>query len=129
LTATPATGSAFAGWSGGGCTGTGTCTVTPTATTTVTATFNQQTQVQYQTLIVGVSGKGTVTIAPTGMNCSKSCSATYSTGAPVTLRATSGGGFAFIEWSGACTGTGSCSVSMTSAQTVNATFRKVTGKH
>jgi len=39
LTATPATGSTFAGWSGGGCTGTGTCTVTVTAPTTVTATF------------------------------------------------------------------------------------------
>src|SRR5215471_15362109 len=40
LTATPATGSTFVGWSGGSCTGTGTCTVTPTAATTVTATFN-----------------------------------------------------------------------------------------
>ena len=33
LTATPASGSTFAGWSGGGCTGTGTCTMTVTATT------------------------------------------------------------------------------------------------
>jgi hypothetical protein len=38
LTATPAAGSAFAGWSGA-CTGTGTCTVTLGADTTVTATF------------------------------------------------------------------------------------------
>jgi hypothetical protein len=38
LTATPATGSTFTGWSGG-CTGTGACSVTLTAATTVTATF------------------------------------------------------------------------------------------
>ena len=42
LTANPADGSTFAGWSGGGCTGTGTCTVTLNATTKVTATFNLQ---------------------------------------------------------------------------------------
>jgi hypothetical protein len=38
LTATPATGSTFAGWSGA-CSGTGTCTVTMDANKTVTATF------------------------------------------------------------------------------------------
>ncbi len=40
LTATPTGGSMFAGWSGGGCSGTGTCVVTVNAATTVTATFN-----------------------------------------------------------------------------------------
>src|SRR3989475_1639650 len=39
LTATAAAGSAFAGWSSGGCSGTGACTVTVSAATTVTATF------------------------------------------------------------------------------------------
>ena len=39
LTATPAPGSTFAGWSGGGCSGTETCTVTLNANTTITATF------------------------------------------------------------------------------------------
>src|SRR5206468_755249 len=39
MTTTPATGSTFTGWSGGGCTGTGSCTVTLTATTTVISTF------------------------------------------------------------------------------------------
>lgn len=41
LTATPATGSTFTGWSGGGCSGTGTCSVTVNADTAVTATFAQ----------------------------------------------------------------------------------------
>jgi subtilisin family serine protease len=39
LTATPATGSSFAGWSGGGCSGTSTCVVTLNESTSVTATF------------------------------------------------------------------------------------------
>src|SRR5215469_10590474 len=37
LTAAPTVGSAFTGWSGGGCSGTGTCVMTLTAATTVTA--------------------------------------------------------------------------------------------
>src|SRR6185295_2422399 len=42
LTATPAAGSTFAGWSGA-CAGTGACNVTVTAPTAVTATFNATT--------------------------------------------------------------------------------------
>jgi hypothetical protein len=41
LTAAPAAGSRFGGWSGGGCSGSGSCAVTLTADTTVTATFNK----------------------------------------------------------------------------------------
>ena len=40
LNASPATGSTFAGWSGGGCSGSATCTVTVNANTAVTATFS-----------------------------------------------------------------------------------------
>jgi len=43
LTAAPDTGSIFAGWTGGGCSGTGTCVVTVTAATGVTATFTPAT--------------------------------------------------------------------------------------
>ena len=39
LTAAPTAGAIFAGWNGGGCTGTGSCAVTLSAATTVTATF------------------------------------------------------------------------------------------
>jgi Divergent InlB B-repeat domain len=41
LTATPAAGSIFAGWSGVGCSGSGTCTVAIASTDTVMGTFNQ----------------------------------------------------------------------------------------
>jgi M6 family metalloprotease-like protein len=40
LTAAPAPGSKFTGWSGDGCSGTGNCTVTMSTDTTVTATFD-----------------------------------------------------------------------------------------
>jgi Divergent InlB B-repeat domain len=43
LTASPASGSTFAGWSGGGCSGTGSCVVTMNANQTVTATFDSST--------------------------------------------------------------------------------------
>ena len=43
LTATGASGSGLASWSGGGCSGAATCQVTMTADTAVTATFNVQT--------------------------------------------------------------------------------------
>ena len=40
LTATPAAGSTFAGWSGGGCAGGGSCTVTTSSDRSVSATFD-----------------------------------------------------------------------------------------
>ncbi|MEA2198558.1 MAG: hypothetical protein QOJ25_2609, partial [Solirubrobacteraceae bacterium] len=40
LTSTPASGSSFAGWSGGGCSGTAVCTVTMSADRSITAIFN-----------------------------------------------------------------------------------------
>jgi Divergent InlB B-repeat domain len=125
LTATPATGSTFTGWNGA-CTGTGSCSVTLTSAATVTATFTQPSQ--SLTLTVGVSGKGTVTSTPAGINCGKTCSATYPSGTAVTLTATPGARFSFSGWGGACTGTGSCAVSMTTAKSVTATFKNMPGK-
>ena len=120
LTATPATGSTFAGWSGGGCSGTGTCTVTVTAATTVTATFN----IAYYTLAVNKTGtgSGTVTSNPTGINCGLDCSEDYAYNTSVTLTAVPATGSTFSGWSGACSGTGTCHVSMTTAKTVTANF-------
>lgn len=43
LTATPASGSVFSGWSGGGCSGTGSCTLTVSSDTSVTASFTTAT--------------------------------------------------------------------------------------
>jgi len=121
LTAAPDTpGSTFAGWSGA-CTGTGTCSVTMSAAKSVTATFNV---IKY-TLTVGKAGtgSGTVTSSPSGINCGTTCSTSFNSGTVVTLTATPATGSTFAGWSGACTGTGSCKMTMNAAESVTATFQ------
>jgi hypothetical protein len=72
-----------------------------------------------------------VTTAPAGISCtstagttSGTCSAGFADGASVTLTANPTAG-TFAGWSGACSGTGACVVSMTQAHGVTATFNLV----
>ena len=120
LTATPTTGHSFGGWSGGVCSGTGTCTVTMNAAKSVTATFN----VPNQTLTVSKAGtgSGTVTSSPAGINCGTACLYAYTYNTVVTLIPAPKPMSIFSGWSGACTGTGSCKVTMSTAKSVTATF-------
>ena len=123
LTAVAAAGSTFAGWSGGGCSGTGTCTVTATAATTVTATFTLQQFVL--TVERRGTGVGSVTSSPVGIACGTDCTQTYDSGTVVTLTAAvvTGSGSTFAGWSGGgCTGMGTCVTTVTAAATVSATF-------
>lgn len=121
LSATPATGSTFAGWSGS-CTGTGTCSVTMSAAKSVTATFTT-TQTTYVLTVAKIgTGAGTVTSSPVGISCGTDCSESYSPGTVVTLTATPASGSTFAGWSGNCTGTSACSVTMSAAKNVTATF-------
>ncbi|HMC72657.1 MAG TPA: hypothetical protein VKJ07_26115, partial [Mycobacteriales bacterium] len=83
LTATPAAGAAFDGWSGA-CTGTGACTVTGDAT--VIASFSA-----LATLTVTVEGKGSV--AGGGIACPPTCTAALRAGTSVTLEATPAAGY------------------------------------
>ncbi len=68
------------------------------------------------------SGAGTITSSPAGINCGTDCTENYVSGTSVTLTATAGTGSTFSGWSGACTGTGTCIVTMNAAKTVNAAF-------
>jgi len=74
------------------------------------------------TLSVLVSGSGTVTSSPTGISCGTTCGFTFTSGASVVLTATATRGSQFTGWSGACSGTGTCTVAMSSAKNVTATF-------
>lgn len=69
-------------------------------------------------------GTGIVESRPSGINCGITCSATFSSGAKVVLIAIPDAESAFNGWSGACTGDGICTVSMTAARNVHATFKK-----
>jgi uncharacterized protein (DUF2141 family) len=126
LTATPATGSTFSGWSAN-CTVTGTytCQVTMDTARTVTATFTLNTY----TLTVSKSGdgSGTVTSSPVGIDCGSDCSEIYSHGSLVTLTASPAAGSTFISWSANCTVTGTftCEVTVDQAKTVTATFNSL----
>ncbi len=120
LTATADTGYQFDSWSGG-CSGSGTCSVTLNSNQSVTANFSDA-AVQND-LTVTVSGSGTVTA--TGINCGSDCTGSYADGASVTLSATADTGYQFDSWSGACSGSGACSVTMNSNQNVTATFEAI----
>jgi hypothetical protein len=71
-------------------------------------------------------GSGTVTSAPAGINCGADCSEAYLSGTSVELTASAHGDSTFTGWGGACTGMGECTVTMSTARTVTATFRSNT---
>lgn len=68
------------------------------------------------------AGTGSVTSSPAGIDCGASCSASFASGSQLTFNASPTGSGVFTGWSGACTGTGACSVSMSAARSVTATF-------
>ena len=108
LTAAADEGWTFSGWTGD-CTGTGTCSVMMDADKTVTATFTHD----IYTLTVNKVGNGTVTpdkVAPYYLND------------VVVLTAVADEGWTFSGWTGDCTGTGTCSVTMNADKSVIATF-------
>lgn len=67
-------------------------------------------------------GSGTVTSTPDGVDCGITCTAQYGYGEGVMLQATPAVGSEFSGWSGDCTGTDTCLLSMTANQDVTATF-------
>jgi phospholipase C len=74
------------------------------------------------TVTAPASGAGAITSSPKGINCPSTCTASFAKGTQVTLTATPGSSYFFGGWSGACTGTNTCSLTMTAAETVAPTF-------
>jgi hypothetical protein len=121
LEATPDANSRFAGWSGA-CSGTSTCTISLAIQTSVTATFGASAPPATVQLTVATSGTGTgtVTSVPEGINCGLTCSAAFPTGTSVLLTATPSAGSTFTGWTGACSGTAPCSLTLVSNTSVEA---------
>jgi uncharacterized repeat protein (TIGR03803 family) len=125
LTASAASGSIFAGWSGGGCGGTDPCIVTMNSSRRVTASFVPASS---HTLSLALLGGGAVVSSPSGISCPVACSASFAPGTRVTLTATPASGYSFDGWSGnsACSSTGSCMLTMNSNRSVTARFSVIT---
>ena len=78
-----------------------------------------------QTLSVSKSGTGggTITSDLTGINCGLTCSYAFPYNQAVTLTAAANSSSIFTGWSGAgCSGTGTCTVTMSTALSVSANF-------
>lgn len=122
LTSTPDESSRFAGWKGA-CTGEASCQVTVSASMTVEAVFVRESSQTHMLEVVKTGeGEGRVRSTPTGIDCGSACSADFESGATVALTATPGNGSSFAGWSGACSGTGTCTVTMSEARSVSASF-------
>jgi hypothetical protein len=126
LTATPDGASKFATWSGA-CSGTDTCQLTMSAARSVTATFSLK---RYSVNVSSTgTGTGTVTLSPGGIDCGSDCTRTYEYGQVVTLSQGADTSSKFIGWSGGCTGTGTCQVTVTDAVSVTARFDLLVYSH
>jgi Subtilase family len=88
-------------------------------------TFGAQAATYPLTVTLAGTGTGVVTSSPSGIDCGSTCTAVFSSPAVVTLTPAPSSASAFGGWGGACSGTGSCAVTMTQPAAVTATFNAV----
>lgn len=120
LTATPARGSYFGGWSGSNCIGLDTCTVTLDDSRPVLALFN----LEQHSLTVVRNGTGEGTVTGPAIDCGTDCSELLDFGTTVTLTAVPAPGNVFAGWTGGgCSGIGTCTTNVTQATVVMASFQ------
>lgn len=124
LQARPQEGWTFTGWQGD-CAGTGACRVTMNRARSVVANFAQAPS----RLTIEVRGSGSVSSAPVNgstvhIECfpNQTCSTDFPPGTRVTLTAMPESGANFAGWSGDCSGTGPCTVTLDRARSVRAQF-------
>ena len=124
LTATADASSVFTGWSGATeCTGTGPCELPIGYGRSVTATFVRKSF--DVTVAKAGAGSGRVVSSPAGIDCGPVCVANYVSGTALTLTAVPSPDSSFIGWSGDCTGTGSCQVTVDGSRAVTAAFAPI----
>ncbi|MBO2008206.1 InlB B-repeat-containing protein [Hymenobacter negativus] len=121
LTAVPAAGYVFAGWSGAASGSSATTSVTVTANSTATATFTPSTATTYTlTTTASPTAGGTITRSPNASS--------YAAGTVVTLTAVPAAGYAFSGWSGASTATtATTTVTVNANSTATANFTATSG--
>jgi hypothetical protein len=68
------------------------------------------------------TGSGSVTSAPPGIDCGATCSASFALGTSVTLTATPDAASTFTGWTGACSGSTPCTLTLDQDKTATATF-------
>ncbi len=83
--------------------------------------------VKHYNLSISVSGSGNVKSEQPAISCTSDCSVSLEEVTSVTLEAIPEDGYTFAGWSNACSGTGTCSVQLTSNMTVGAIFNPVSG--
>ena len=74
------------------------------------------------TLTTQISGNGSIQSNVSGINCGTDCSESFDEYSAVSLTATADSAYQFSGWSGSCTGTGNCDLTMNQDQNVTATF-------
>lgn len=120
LTANPDSASTFSGW-GGDCSGTQlTCITTLDQARSVTASFANGPR--KLTVTKPGNGSGVVNSTPAGIDCGSSCDADFEYGTVVELTPVEATGSDFTGWTGECSGTGACSVTMDQIRNVGAAF-------
>lgn len=78
---------------------------------------------QYQ-LSAGKTGSGSGTVSGNGLDCGTTCAVMLDDGTTATLTATPDAGSVFSGWSGACTGSGNCVVTVNADTVVSANLTR-----
>jgi len=119
LTPLADSGQIFTGWSGD-CSGNGACVVTMNQARSVSASFD----LNGPTLSINIlTGHGSVSSQPAGINCGLSCVKNFANNTPITLTATPDAGYLLADWGHPdCAGTGNCQLTMDAAKTLNTLF-------
>jgi len=124
LTVTPAPDNDFTGWQGA-CSNLDPCELRMTGPASVTARFTRQ---RLLTVTASGGGNGLIVSFPVGIRCevvngarsASGCAARFPEGTAVSLSVTADAATTFTGWSGACTGSGACQLSLAQDATVNA---------
>jgi hypothetical protein len=77
---------------------------------------------QQLALALAIAGRGSVASDVPGIDCAATCTTEWDAGSRVSLEPLPGAGQRFVRWSGACSGSGTCAVTLRAAQSVGALF-------